>query len=136
MEDEIIEHPDFAHLNPDELETIESNTTKVQTMRVIETGSIDELISKTRNHDKYQRKVVELGIKFAREIVKSRKESNRCPEPVQLMVHGGAGSGKSTVIDTMAKWIQHVVVQSGDGPQFPYTVKAGLTGGAASLIDG
>ena len=35
------------------------------------------------------------------------------------MVHGGAGSGKSTVIDAMAKWIQHVLIKSGDNPQFP-----------------
>ena len=37
MEEDIIEHPDFAHLNPDELETLESNSSKAQPMRMIET---------------------------------------------------------------------------------------------------
>ena len=74
-------------------------------MRMIETGSIDNLIKNSRGHDKFQRKVVEIGIRYARSIVKSRSGNNRYPEPIQLMVHGGAGSGKSTVIDELAKWI-------------------------------
>ena len=105
-------------------------------MRVIETGSVDELVERSRSHDKYQRKVVEMGIRYARSIVKAHSGNNRFPEPVQLMVHGGAGSGKSTVIDALAKWIQHVIVQSGDGPQFPHTVKGAPTGAAASIIEG
>ena len=39
------------------------------------------------------------------------------PDPIQLMVHGRAGSGKYTVLDSLAKWIQHVIVKSGDGPR-------------------
>ena len=136
LEEDVMEHPDFAHLNPDELETFERNTKKDPPMRIIEIGSIQDLILKTRRHDRFQRKVVEMGLKFARSIVKSRSGGNRFPEPIQLMVHGGAGSGKSTVIDALAKWIQHVIVKSGDGPQFPYTIKGGPTGAAASIIDG
>ena len=52
------------------------------------------------------------------------------------MVHGGAGSGKSTVIDGLTKWIQHILMKSGDDLQYPYIVKAGPTGAAASIIDG
>jgi hypothetical protein len=132
----ITDHPDFAHLNPDELETFGANSKKVLPMRLIETGSVDEMITKSRGHDKFQRKVVEIGLRYARGIVKSCTGNNRCPDPIQLMVHGGAGSGKSTVIDALAKWIQHVIVKSGDGPQYPYTVKGGPTGAAASIIDG
>ena len=40
------------------------------------------------------------------------------------------------MIDALAKWIQHVIVKSGDGPQYPYTIKGGPTGAAASIIDG
>ena len=36
----------------------------------------------------------------------------------------------------LAKWIQHVIVKSGDGPQYPYTVKGAPTGAAASIIEG
>ena len=136
QEEDIIEHPDFAHLNTDEFERTEANGIKPKSMRTIETGSIEELIKKSRRYDKYQRMVVEMGIRFARGIVKSRNGKNRFPDPVHLMVHGGAGSGKSTVIDGVAKWIQHVIVKSGDNPMLPYTVKAGPTGAAASIIDG
>ena len=136
IEEGIAEHPDFAHLNPDELEIFEASSKKAPPMRIIETGSIDELIEKSRGHDKFQRKVVEIGLKYARGIVQARCGNHRFPEPVQLMVHGGAGSGKSTVIDALAKWIQHVIVQSGDDPQFPHIIKGGPTGAAASIIDG
>ena len=54
-------------------------------MRMMETGSIDDLITKSRGHDIYQRKVVEMGIRYARDIVKSRNGNSRFPEPVQLM---------------------------------------------------
>ena len=48
LEEEINDHPDFAHLNPDELETFEANNTRVQPMRLIETGSVDEMIRKIK----------------------------------------------------------------------------------------
>ena len=136
IEESVIEHPDFAHLNPDTMEMLESNAAKPQSMRTIDIGCIDELINKSRGFDKYQRKVVEIGIRHARGIVKARNGKNRLPDPVQLMVHGGAGSGKSTVIDGLTRWIQHVLMKSGDDPQYPYTLKAGPTGAAASIIDG
>ena len=136
LEKDITEHPNFTHLNPDEMETYEANSSKAQPMRIIETGSVDELVVRSRTHDKFQRKLVEMGIRYARSIVKSHSGNNRFPEPVQLMIHGGARSGKSTVIDALAKWIQYVIVQSGDGPQFPHTVKGAPTGAAASIIEG
>ena len=73
LEAEITAHHDFAHLNPDELETFEANSKKkVLPMRLIETGSVDEMITKSRGYDKFQRKVVEIGLRYARGIVKSR----------------------------------------------------------------
>ena len=136
LEEDLVEHPDFTHLNPDELEAFESKTTKKQTMRIIETGCVEELVTNSRKLDMYQRKVVEMGVRFARGIVKARSGGNRYPEPIQLMVHGGAGSGKSSVIDVLVRWIQYVLIQSGDDPQFPYSVKGAPTGAAASIIDG
>ena len=80
--------------------------------------------------------IKELGIRHARGIVKAQNGKNQLPDPVKLMIHGGAGSGKSTVIDGLTRWIQHILMKSGDNPQYPYTVKAGPTGLAASIIDG
>ena len=52
------------------------------------------------------------------------------------MVHGGAGAGKSHVINTLAEWIQLVLLKPGDNIDCPYVIKTAFTGAAASLIDG
>ena len=52
------------------------------------------------------------------------------------MVHGGAGAGKSHVINTLAEWIQIVLLKPGDNIDCPYVIKTAFTGAAASLIDG
>ena len=80
-------------------------------MRIIETGCIDELVENSRKLDMYQRKVVEIGIKLARGIAKACIGGSKCPDPIHLMVHGEAGSGKLTVL---VKWIQFAIIKSGD----------------------
>ena len=41
--------------------------------------STDELKENTRSLDEYQREVIYIGIKYAKDIVKSRKEGNKSP---------------------------------------------------------
>ena len=49
-------HPDFAHLNPDELE-FDNNLNQIKkTLRRIEVRSEDEILKEARNLDKYQKK--------------------------------------------------------------------------------
>ena len=50
------------------------------------------------------------------------------------MVHGGAGSGKSTVINIMKQWIQRILQMSGDNPDCPYLLVTAPTGTAAANI--
>ena len=52
------------------------------------------------------------------------------------MVHGGAGSGKSTVINVMCQYIHHILRRDGDDPDCPYVVLSAATGAAASNING
>jgi ATP-dependent DNA helicase PIF1 len=52
------------------------------------------------------------------------------------MVHGGAGSGKSTAIKVMCQYIHHILRKEGDDPDCPYVLLSAFTGGAASNIDG
>ena len=52
------------------------------------------------------------------------------------MVHGGAGAGKSTVIDVAAQWAQRILQKAGDNLDQPYVVKTAFTGCAASNIEG
>jgi exonuclease III len=52
------------------------------------------------------------------------------------MVHGGAGSGKSTVIHVMCQYIHQILRKDGDDPDCPYVLLSAFTGGAASNIEG
>ena len=51
-------------------------------------------------------------------------------------LHGGAGAGKSTVINILAMMAQKILLQPGDNPDHPYVIKTAFTGTAASLIQG
>ena len=52
------------------------------------------------------------------------------------MVHGGAGSGKSTVIHVLSQYLHHILKKEGDDPECPYVLLAAFTGSAASNIQG
>ena len=77
-----------------------------------------------------------MGIRFAREVVKSLKTVNPVPKSCKLMVHGGAGSGKSTVINILKQWVHRILQTEGDNPDHPYVVVAAPTGTAAANIRG
>ena len=38
------------------------------------------------------------------------------------MVHGGAGAGKSHVINNLAEWIQLILLKPGDNIDCPYVI--------------
>ena len=52
------------------------------------------------------------------------------------MVHGGAGAGKSKVIDVIAPWMQKILQQEGNDIDCPCVIKAAFTGTAASNVEG
>ena len=113
-------HPEFSHLDPTELLTAENNPIMREKMfKLIEIGDLDDLREQTRRLDKCQLFVVEKAIRYARGLVKSLKQKNKKPIPPLVMDHGGAGSGKSTVINVLAKWVQYILQRPGDDPDFP-----------------
>ena len=54
-------------------------------------------------------------------------------KPPLLIVHGGAGTGKSMLIKVMSKWVQSILQQPGDDCDSPYIVRAAPTGMAAAV---
>ena len=52
------------------------------------------------------------------------------------MVHGGAGSGKSTLINVISQYVHQMLMKDGDDPDFPYVILSAYTGSAASNIEG
>ena len=52
------------------------------------------------------------------------------------MVHGGAGSGKSTLINVISQQAHHILRRDGDDPDCPYVLLSAYTGAAAANIEG
>ena len=130
-----VEHPEFSHIDPGHIEAEQESKTAGNYKR-IEIPNDVELKRRTRTLDKWQREVLNIGIKYAKDVVKGRKQGNTPAKPVLLMVHGGAGAGKSAVIDVLAPWAQKILQQEGDDIECPCVLKAAFTGTAASNIDG
>ena len=102
-------HPDFEHLNPDELE-FENNVTQIKkSLRTIELKTPDEILNDARKLDEFQKKALHVAIEFAQNIVIARKGCGRYPSAPLMMIHGGAGSGKSTLIKTIAQYVTHIL---------------------------
>ena len=53
-----------------------------------------------------------------------------------MIVEGGAGTGKSTVIDALSQQMEKIFRKSGDDPTHPYIIKCAFTGTAAANIMG
>jgi len=52
------------------------------------------------------------------------------------MVHGGAGCGKSTVINILKQWVHLILQKPGDNPDHPYVLVVAPTGTAAANVRG
>ena len=131
----ITEHPDLGHKDPTDYlvdEQPENNT-----FRRIELQSESEIFAKLRTLDKDQRQVVDVMYNYARQFQLAKKHKNNAwPTPPLLMVHGGAGTGKSHVIDCVSQLLEKVFRTPGDNPNHPYILKLAFTGNAASIING
>ena len=71
--------------------------------------SLTVLKEETRKLDKFQREAVNMAVKYAKDLVKLRRDGNSPPDPIYLTGHGGAGAGKSTVINTVSKWCHSIL---------------------------
>ena len=57
-------------------------------------------------------------------------------DPPRVILHGGGGVGKTSVINTIAKWAEKILRKPGDNPMKPKVILLAPTGMAASLIRG
>ena len=130
------EHPEFGYLDPNDVNDETTKIVKEKVFKQIDVGNLEELKLQTKSLDKYQKYVLEIAINFARGLVKAQNPKNRRPSPPLLMVHGGAGSGKSTVINSVAKWVHHILQKPGDDPNCPYVCISAYTGAAACNVGG
>ena len=130
-----VEHPEFSHIDPGQI-AVEKDPVRAGNYKQIDIPNDDELKRRTRLLDRWQREVLNIGICYAKDIVKGRRDGNDAAKPTLLMVHGGAGAGKSAVIDLLAPWTQKILQKEGDSIECPCVIKAAFTGTAASNIEG
>ena len=69
---------------------------------------------------------------------KQRRAKTQGHKPVHLIVHGGAGSGKTHLVNTIAKFYEYFqrLGTNMSGTSFPAVIKLAPTGKASNLIDG
>ena len=131
------DHPEYLHIDPDQVEDeAKEEFKRKRVFRAIEIPSNQERLEEARKLDKMQRYVLSVGLKYAKGIIKARKGNSELPSPPNMMVHGGAGSGKSSVIKPLAEWIQDTLQEEGDDPDSPYVVLSSFTGAASANING
>ena len=80
--------------------------------------------------------VLDIGVDYAKRCERVGKYQCRRPNAPLVIVHGGAGTGKSTVIDALSQAFENIFRKPGDNPNHPYQIKAAFIGNAASIIQG
>ena len=135
-EELVQEESEYEHLNPDDLLLQNEGKSTSGLYKRIEIPSDSDLREATRKLDVHQREVLGIVLKYAKDIVKSRKLHNRVPDPPLYMMHGGAGAGKSTVIRLTAQWFQKIVQKEGQDVDNPCVLITSFCGTAASNVDG
>ena len=131
------EHPDYQHCVAGDGEFGEDQAPARSMFRSIDIPNDDELKQKMRSLDPYQKEVVNIGIKYFKDVVKARDNpGNPHPEAPLVMVHGGAGAGKSTSINVLAMFGEKILRKEGDSLSQPYIMKTAFTGCAAANIGG
>ena len=125
-----------------------SNADPIPFFRAPPVLDMDTLVERTRKLVWEQMLVLQIVIKYCRDLVLFRPcatsnilSSGFMPtfsksEPPLLIVHGGAGTGKSMLITLTTLWVQKILINSGDDPCSPYIILAAPTGMAASNIEG
>ena len=131
------EHPDYG-LDPAAfLDSTEDPKKNDNFYRPIKVQDLEELCRQSRMLDNEQRLVLDIVLKYVKDLKKSESNKNRIkPEAPRLMVHGGAGCGKSFLINLLAQWLEYTLRKSGDDATCPYVLKVAPTGSAASQISG
>jgi GTPase SAR1 family protein len=61
------------------------------------------------------------------EIMKGKINTNK-----KILITGGAGAGKSTVIHVLSQWLHRILQKPGDDPDSPYVIKTATTGNTSN----
>ena len=133
--EEIEYNPDFVAKDPSEFYGEMETPASTGMFKKVDINCEEELATLTYQLDQQQRMVLDIGVNYAKQMLISRKTPIKVTAPL-LIIQGGAGSGKSTVINVLAQRFEKLMRQSGDDLEKPYVLKVSFTGTAAANIDG
>ena len=139
-EEGVSEHPDYIIRNPvDLMDSHECDATSSR-FSSIEVRSDDEILTMIRKLNREQRRAFDITIDYALKWKRWKENPAQfkglSPSPPLLAIQGGAGTGKSFIIHTIAQKVEQILRTSGENPHHPYLIKVAFTGTAASLIGG
>ena len=127
----LTDHPDFVFKDPSHLNVTQIEVKRYKAIELCDEQTLDAM---SIDLDEDQRIVLEIGVDYAKSIIKAIKSKKVKSTPPLLIVQGGAGTGKSTVINVLSQQMEKILRQPGDNPDHPYIIKATFTGTAAANI--
>ena len=100
-------------------------------------SNLETMLELAKNLAPEQQLVFNLFIGYAKELRKYIEGSTLKPKPPLAIVHGGAGSGKSTLIRAISFWTDKVLTTNDNKDlNKPFVIRCAPTGMAAHNIDG
>ena len=103
----------------------------------VDISNLDLLYKAARELAPEQKVAFNIMMSYCKSLRKSLSFNSLKPKPPLLKIHGGAGSGKSKLLEVITMWIEHFLRLPNDRqPDQPIVIRAAPTGKAASNIDG
>ena len=97
-------------------------------------------VEEARQLDTRQKEVLSMALHYAKRVVTfplaAPNQQLSKPSPPLVIVHGGAGSGKSRLINSIYTMMTETFKKEGDDPSCPYVVLTSFTGAASANING
>ena len=90
--------------------------------------------------DERQKEALTMALDYAKKLTTfplySKRQHLPVPTAPLVIVHGGAGSGKSRLISSIHNMVADTLKKPGDNPDCPYILLTSFTGAASSNING
>ena len=112
------------------------NTTRHESYKRIDISSDEEIAKMLTDCDDDQKIVIDIAVTYSRSWKKSQKGLSKPNDAPLLIVQGGAGSGKSRLINLISQLMEKDFRSAGDDINSPYIIISAFTGTAAANVNG